>query len=355
MKIYAYLEKGWEVHYIAVEPFPYTHPNLKPHILPTPFKNHTTLSFWIYFFSIAPWYIAWIAYQKKIQLISVFSLTYACLCAPAKWLTKVPLLTFIRTMKVKKEFAFSHSPLIFRVERLLEKAGMGLTDSLVVNSESIKIELDKLCRGKKDIQILYNHINELKFDKTELRKRVIQEFGFQENFFLIATSGLLIPRKNLQFLIEAFAKIDNDNAILLIIGSGPLLNSLQDFTKKVRLEDKIIFTGWREDILEILPGCDLFVFPSYLEGLSNSILEAMACDLPCLISDISENAEIITNPEQRFPLDHPDTLAEMINETLNSKEKLEFIRNFTIEDRKRFIFNWKEKIIEKAEELIKKH
>jgi glycosyltransferase involved in cell wall biosynthesis len=54
--------------------------------------------------------------------------------------------------------------------------------------------------------------------------------------------------------------------------------------------------------------CDLFIFPSLLEGLSNSILEAMTCNLPCLVSDIVENREIITNPEQRFPVNQPDIL-----------------------------------------------
>ena len=124
--------------------------------------------------------------------------------------------------------------------------------------------------------------------------------------------------------------------------------------KQLELKEKIIFTGWREDVLDFLPGCDLFVFPSYLEGLSNSILEAMACGLPCLVSDISENREIISRQEQRFPVDQPETLTALINEVLRSSEKLENCRNSTLEDRNRFIFNWKEKIIEKAEEVIKK-
>ena len=102
MKIHAYLEQGWKVHYIAVEPFPYKHKKLTPHILTTPFKNHDTLFFWIYFFAVAPWFTAWIACKEKIQLISIFSLTYACLCAPAKLITGAPLLTFIRTLKEKK-------------------------------------------------------------------------------------------------------------------------------------------------------------------------------------------------------------------------------------------------------------
>lgn len=353
MKIETYLEQGWKVHYIAVEPFPYQHPNLTPHILPAPFKNHDTLLFWVYFFSLAPWFTAWVAYKEKIQLLSTFSLTYACLCAPAKWITGAPLLTFVRTMKEKKEFG--RAKMIFRLERLLEKAGVSLSNSLVANSQSIKIELEKIDNADKAIQVIYNHIEECNFDKPEQRKRVLKEFGLQEDSILLVTTGLLIPRKNLHFVLKAFAKVDSNKAVLILIGEGPLHDSLQSLSKQLELEDKVIFTGWRDDVLEILAGCDLFVFSSRLEGLSNSILEAMACGLPCLVSDIQENREIITQSEQRFPVDQPEVLARMINEVFSSNEKMESFRNSSLEDRNRFIFNWKGKLIEKAEEVIKSH
>ncbi|MBC8282176.1 MAG: glycosyltransferase, partial [Nitrospinae bacterium] len=100
------------------------------------------------------------------------------------------------------------------------------------------------------------------------------------------------------------------------------------------------------------PGCHHFIFQSFLEGLSNSILEAMTCELPCLVSDISENREIISNPEQRFPVDQPDVLSKKINEVLHSKEKLEHFHDLTMKDRSRFIFDWEAKIIEKAEDAM---
>ena len=171
------------------------------------------------------------------------------------------------------------------IERLFEKAGIAISDSLVANSESIRVELAKLGNTKKDTQILYNNINELHTDKPEQRKRILKEFELQEDYFLVVTTGLLISRKNLHCFLKAVAKVESNKVVLILIGQGPLLHSLQVLAKQLEL--KVIFTGWREDVLDILPGCDLFVFPSYLEGLSNSILEAMACGLPCLVSDIS--------------------------------------------------------------------
>jgi glycosyltransferase involved in cell wall biosynthesis len=347
MKIEAYLEQGWMVHYIAVEPFPYNHPNLTPHILPTPFKRHDTIFFWIYFFTVSPWFTGWIAFKEKINLLSIFSLTYACLCAPAKWFTRAPLLTFIRTRYGGKD-----SKIVSILERFLEKAGIYLSDSLVANSNSIRIELEKRDNPKKNIQILYNNIYPLELNKEKYRQNILKEFQLKEDSFLIVTTGLFVKRKNLFCLLKAFANTQPTKAVLILIGDGPLLNELQIQTNKLGLKDKVVFTGWRQNVLEILPGCDLFIFPSFLEGLSNSILEAMTCDLPCLVSDIAENKEIITNKEQHFPVDRPDILSKKINEVLQSRGRLEHFYSLTMEDRNRFVFDWEAKIIEKAEEVI---
>jgi len=259
MKINAYLEQGWTVHYIAVESFPYNHPNLIPHILPTPFKNHDTVFFWIYFFTVSPWFTGWIAFKEKINLLSIFSLTYACLCAPAKWITKAPLLTFIRTRYGGKD-----SKIVSISEQFLEKAGIYLSDSLVANSKAIMVELEKRDNPKKNIQILYNNISPFEFNKEKSRQHLLKEFKLEEDSFLIATTGLLIKRKNLFCLLKAFSNAKPTKAVLILIGDGPLLKVLQTEANKLGLKDKVIFTGWRQDVLEILPGCDLFIFPSLL-------------------------------------------------------------------------------------------
>ena len=71
--IEAYLDKGCRVHYIAVEPYPFEHENLIPHIMATPMKSRESLVFWIYFFSLAPWHLLWVGLKHRIELISVGS------------------------------------------------------------------------------------------------------------------------------------------------------------------------------------------------------------------------------------------------------------------------------------------
>jgi glycosyltransferase involved in cell wall biosynthesis len=137
-----------------------------------------------------------------------------------------------------------------------------------------------------------------------------------------------------------------------LIGDGPFLTRLQDQAKKLGVTSKVIFAGWRQNVMELLPGYDLFILQSYLEGLSNSILETMTCNLSCLVSDISENREIISNPEQRFPVNQPDILPKKINEILKTREKFKHFHKLTMTDRNRFVFDWENQIIEKAEKVI---
>ena len=84
--------------------------------------------------------------------------------------------------------------------------------------------------------------------------------------------------------------------------------------------DQIIFTGWRTDARKLIQGSDLFVFPSFREGIAESLLEATTCQIPCLVSSIPVNTDVIQNPEQYFPPDYPEILTEKINRLIEDKE-----------------------------------
>jgi glycosyltransferase involved in cell wall biosynthesis len=152
-------------------------------------------------------------------------------------------------------------------------------------------------------------------------------------------------------LLKAFTKSKPTKALLILIIDGPLLTGLKAQAKKFGEMNKLIFAGWRQDVLEILPGCDLFIIPTFLEDLSNSILEAMTCNLPCLVSDISKNREINSNPEQRIPVYHPDIVSKKIKEVVQSRKKLKYFHRLTMADRNRFVIDWENKI-KKTEKVI---
>jgi glycosyltransferase involved in cell wall biosynthesis len=354
MKIEAYLDRGWTVHYIAVEPFPYSHPNLIAHILPTPMRNHDSIPFWVYFFLTVPLYMAWVGMKQRAHLISVFSPLYALISAPAKWVLNVPMITFVRFPPHQNPvFSYRESCLITWMEGFFEKLGLAFSDKVLATSQAVREAIVKLCpkaRGK--TEVLYNHLEETAFDKGFRKDRLIEEFSLSENTFIIVTTGILHKRKNQDCLLRAFATAGKPQSVLMIIGDGEQRESLEQLAVELSVAERTIFTGWRNDVLELVQGADLFVFGSTQEGLSNSILEAISVGLPCLVSDVPENREVVSNPEQYFHPDQPAVLAEKIIRAIEDRKHYARLLQSTLEDKKRFLFDWQGEIVREAEQLL---
>jgi len=116
--------------------------------------------------------------------------------------------------------------------------------------------------------------------------------------------------------------------------------------------DQIIFTGYRKDVIELIQGTDVFAFPSFAEGMAESLLEATTCQLPCLVSSIPENMDVISNTEQHFPTDQPAVLAQKVERLMNDKEYYQRLLAATQKDKNRFIFDWKGRFYEKVLSLL---
>ena len=106
--------------------------------------------------------------------------------------------------------------------------------------------------------------------------------------------GRIAMEKNVESLLKAWKKAEmGPGSVLAIVGDGPMAASLQMFYGE---EDGIIWMGFIEDEerrIEILRGADVFILPSLVEGLSLSLLEAMACGLACLATDVGADGEVL--------------------------------------------------------------
>lgn len=112
------------------------------------------------------------------------------------------------------------------------------------------------------------------------------ELGVPKEAFIVLSIGELNKNKNHEVVIRAVAKIANPELHYVICGQGPLDAYLKGLSKELGLEDHVHLLGYRTDIAEILKASDLFAFPSLREGLGLSALEAMACGLPIVTSNI---------------------------------------------------------------------
>lgn len=116
-----------------------------------------------------------------------------------------------------------------------------------------------------------------------------------ENKFVLGHIGRFEEQKNQSFLIDILSMLvkKRSDAVLVLVGDGRLRLSLERKAKEIGLSDKIVFTGARADVADLLQAMDVFVFPSRFEGLGIVVIEAQASGLPCVISDaVPDEAKI---------------------------------------------------------------
>ena len=147
----------------------------------------------------------------------------------------------------------------------------------------------------REVQLLHNGVDleQFRFD-PQWRDEIRREFGLGDRF-VVGHVGRFHEQKNHPYLLEVFAAIRkrNPEAVLMLVGTGELQQQMQDKVRAMGLEDSVIFTGLRFDIPKLLCAMDVFVFPSFFEGMPNTIIEAQATGLPCVLADtITPDADI---------------------------------------------------------------
>jgi len=200
----------------------------------------------------------------------------------------------------------------------IERCLAHLTDVLItINKEDF--ERAKKFKANRIVYIPGVGIDMATFCKNkEKGERLRRELGIPTSAPILLSVGELIKRKNHRVVIETISAVDN--AWYIICGNGPLMDEYKELAKKKGISDRIIFAGYRTDIQRFYDMADVFVIPSYQEGLPVSLMEAMASGLVCVVSDIRGNIDLISNNDYRFKPDDRKRLANIINRVLNDKE-----------------------------------
>jgi glycosyltransferase involved in cell wall biosynthesis len=145
-------------------------------------------------------------------------------------------------------------------------------------------------------RIIHNGVNTEKFSpRPETSAKIRAELKIPENRVVVGSVGRLVPIKDHGTLLRAAELLvrEGKNVHVLIVGAGPELERLRAFvTASVDLADRVTFGGASDRVPELLNAMDLFVLPSICEGMSNTILEAMACGLPVIATRVGGNPEL---------------------------------------------------------------
>jgi sugar transferase (PEP-CTERM/EpsH1 system associated) len=147
------------------------------------------------------------------------------------------------------------------------------------------------------IRIIYNGVDTKRFcPHPQLRFSLRQKFGLPQTRFIIGTVGRLVDIKDHTTLLRASeivlkAGID---AHVLIVGSGPELEHHQQLVKdSTALAGRVTFVGSSDEVPELLNAMDVFALTSISEGMSNTLLEAMATGLPVVATNVGGNPEVV--------------------------------------------------------------
>jgi len=167
-------------------------------------------------------------------------------------------------------------------------------------SENTKLDMEKQLKiSANDISVIYTAPDpRFKFlvDKEAARDYIGRQYGIKDPFILYV--GTLEPRKNIPSLIHAFAKLKQDgftHKLLLIGGKGWKYESVFSTITELKLEDDVAVLGYvpDDDLLLFYNVADVFVYPSVYEGFGLPPLEAMACGVPVITSNVSSLPEVV--------------------------------------------------------------
>jgi len=180
-------------------------------------------------------------------------------------------------------------------------------------------------RGRQAHRI-YNSLDFRRFSNVQVNRTVKKlDMGWPEDALVIGSIGRLVKQKGYSILLEAARLVLEHfpQVRFVIIGDGPLMESLKAQARELGLEGQVIFTGPRGDVEELLVMMDLFVSSSLWEGLPTVLLESMAAGVPVVATNVSGSREIIQHGLTGLlvPPDNPVSLSEAIVSMVTERQR----------------------------------
>lgn len=181
-------------------------------------------------------------------------------------------------------------------------------------------EAGKFLFGDKDFTFIPNAIEVDKFLYNEdVRNKKRTELGIKDEF-VVGHVGRLSYQKNHKFLIKIFNELlkSEPNSLLILVGVGEKEEEIKKQVKELGIDSKVKFLGNRSDVNELYQAMDVFVMPSFFEGVPVVGIEAQFSDVPCVFSDKVPD-EVKFNSKTKF-VSLEATLNEWVNTVKESKK-----------------------------------
>lgn len=212
-----------------------------------------------------------------------------------------------------------------------EKICSRMTDVLMtINQEDYALSCRRMHPGKSE------YVPGIGIDLEKFRRADDTSNKISGNKKVILSVGELIPRKNHESVIRAIKSLGDPDIEYRICGDGILKEYLEQLARELSLGDQVRLLGYRKDIPEQLKNADLFILPSFQEGLPVALMEAMASKTMVLASDIRGNCDLL-GKDQMFDPKNAKEIAQKIKKALSTdnrqqtEQNYEHLKNFSEE------------------------
>jgi len=201
-----------------------------------------------------------------------------------------------------------HPWLFFRdmneLRSLLERLLYPMALFLLRHADGVRVISERLARSVRSLGVPAERITKVPiFTDTQYFFNATPTFDLHRSYpdfsRIVLSIGRLQPEKNYHGLIRAFARVhkEHDDALLLIVGSGPERERLLFLAASLGLEDCVKILPWARDVATYYKTCDVYVQPSTYEGWGLAVIEAMASGAPVVMTDVGCAGEIVI-PEE---------------------------------------------------------
>ena len=252
--------------------------------------------------------------QKNIDLVHTDAPRHTFYAGMAARLTGRPLIWHVRVSDPEK--------------KLYDKFLSKLASKVIPVSRAVGKRFKGIAHKSDKFVVIYNGVDLKEFGPQLADERFKEEFEIEEDWILVGTLGQLIPSKGQELFLKAAAQVLKlfPDVKFIIVGDGneAYRKRLEDLSRDLGIKEKVIFTGFREDIPRIMASLDVVILPTYhFEGFSRVVLEGMASSKPVITTALGGNPEAVEDGKTGIlvPSGDSNRLAEAILELVKDESK----------------------------------
>lgn len=235
--------------------------------------------------------LAWFLRREKIDVLHAHDLWSNLMGVPAAWIARTPVI-------LASQRNLAHLPWYTPLRRKVIRLLFRLSTAVIANSEAVrKLLIEEFGVPVGRVHVLRNGVDLDRFTSSPGDRRKISGNLTPEGKLILNVANMNSEVKGHAVLIEAARTVCSlvPEAKFVLVGDGPLRPGLERRAQECGLRESVLFLGRRDDVAEILSCADLFAFPSFVEGLPNSVLEAGAYGLPVVATPVGGIPEIISD------------------------------------------------------------